>query len=527
MNRRVTLKTIAFVIGLYFVLEFLLPDKIGGDFDSFEVGSPAPVALDGGILVLYTGRYKKGIGGVGRMIPDPQAPSSLVRNPDSPVMHRSLFVPYDRRGMEQLDAVTIGDEIILTYIGYNNDNQPTLCHASSSDGGESFRKCGPVLFSTNGPPAPSILQRNGRLPGRLMLYAMEYRDTSYEMDVILNVPDTGFTLWHASGKTLTNLLLESSPRINIGTLCGIMDVFDAHGDDNDRILYFANGKDIVTFQPGVDSEPQRYPYSTNNGEIVSLRVGPDGSTLYVDTSLQVTPEQPEKSLRQTALCTAVLPPGTDTPVTPQPFKSVGTFGTPTYLSRATNWAGQAMQIIGAFGMFIALINLMMFHGKKLSRREEGSYNSLIFISGLLYMAIFTAFIQVEEPLRFFKVGVDFGYNSIMVPMGAAVFSMITFYLISAAYRSFRIRSLEAALLMIAAVIVMMGQMPIGEWATMYLPERLAFLKLPWLSQKILTVINAAAYRGVWIGMLVGMFAISLRIWLGIDNSVYAGVEKND
>ena len=141
--------------------------------------------------------------------------------------------------------------------------------------------------------------------------------------------------------------------------------------------------------------------------------------------------------------------------------------------------------------------------------------------------LFAACSQGDTPIPFFKIGVDFGYASIMVPMGAAVFSMITFYLISAAYRSFRIRSLEAALLMIAAVIVMMGQMPIGEWATMYLPESLSFLKLPWLSQKILTVINAAAYRGVWIGMLVGMFAISLRIWLGIDNSVYAGVDKSD
>ena len=170
---------------------------------------------------------------------------------------------------------------------------------------------------------------------------------------------------------------------------------------------------------------------------------------------------------------------------------------------------------------------MMFHGKKVLRREKGSYNSLIFIGALLYMTVFAAVTQMKAPPLFFKLGVDFGFNSLMVPMGAAVFSMITFYLISAAYRSFRIRSLEAGLLMVAAVIVMVGQMPIGEWLASFMPRQLVFLHLPWLSQKILTVINAAAYRGVWIGMLVGMFAISLRIWLGIDNSVYAGVEKND
>jgi hypothetical protein len=85
--------------------------------------------------------------------------------------------------------------------------------------------------------------------------------------------------------------------------------------------------------------------------------------------------------------------------------------------------------------------------------------------------------------------------------------------------------MEAALLMIAACIVMLGQMPIGQWMTSRLPADLHCLQLPWLAEKLLWLANACAYRGVVIGIAVGGFAIGLRIWLGMDNTVYSGMEE--
>jgi hypothetical protein len=116
------------------------------------------------------------------------------------------------------------------------------------------------------------------------------------------------------------------------------------------------------------------------------------------------------------------------------------------------------------------------------------------------------------------------FNAIQAPMGSAVFSMITFYMISAAYRSFKVRSLEAGFLMAAAIVCMVGQMPIGELLASLVPESWKLLQLPWLSSKLLSVLNAAAYRAVLIGTLIGSVAISLRIWLGLDNSVYSSVD---
>ena len=148
-----------------------------------------------------------------------------------------------------------------------------------------------------------------------------------------------------------------------------------------------------------------------------------------------------------------------------------------------------------------------------------------FRTALIAMAAFTLLGKSEKMTgTTWQMGYDFLFEAILRPVGVAVFSMITFYMISAAYRSFRVRSVDAALLMVAACIVMIGQMPIGTWLGSFLPDSLGFLRLPWLSEKLLTVINACAYRGVLIGLAVGGFSIALRIWLGLDNSVYAGLE---
>src|SRR5438552_234148 len=82
------------------------------------------------------------------------------------------------------------------------------------------------------------------------------------------------------------------------------------------------------------------------------------------------------------------------------------------------------------------------------------------------------------------------------PLESTMFSILAFYIVSAAYRAFRVRSAEAAILMITAVVLMLGQVPVGALLTSKLPEHGAWsgLRIENISQWVLTAINAPVQR---------------------------------
>ncbi len=102
---------------------------------------------------------------------------------------------------------------------------------------------------------------------------------------------------------------------------------------------------------------------------------------------------------------------------------------------------------------------------------------------------------------------DAAYEQVLQPIQAAMLSLLAFYMASAVFRSFRLTSAPATILLISALTVLLARVPLGE----QLVPRISLF-----STWIIRVPNVAATRGLWIGIGLAAAATAIRVILGIQ-----------
>lgn len=103
---------------------------------------------------------------------------------------------------------------------------------------------------------------------------------------------------------------------------------------------------------------------------------------------------------------------------------------------------------------------------------------------------------------------EFLYNGLFNHLGASMFALLGVYIAAAAYRAFRIQSIESALMMAAALVVMLGQISFGK---------MLYSELPAIRQWLLEVPNSAAFRAIRLGAGVAGLMLAIRMWLSIES----------
>jgi len=180
------------------------------------------------------------------------------------------------------------------------------------------------------------------------------------------------------------------------------------------------------------------------------------------------------------------------------------------------------QVVGAFAFGLGLYNLLRFHGKAIIKKQPGWYSGLAFYISVFAMATLGLFQKYTEPGLAKDLSTTL-YNIIfdggLAMLQATMFSLVAFYIVSAAYRSFRIKSGEAMIMMTAAFVIMLATVPVGMAMTQSFPAGSPF-RLENIGDWILNVPNMAAQRGMQFGISVGGLAMALRIWLSLERGSY-------
>jgi hypothetical protein len=173
-----------------------------------------------------------------------------------------------------------------------------------------------------------------------------------------------------------------------------------------------------------------------------------------------------------------------------------------------NWA---IAVVGCTYV-LGVANLLRINLRQVQRRERDWPFKIVLIAGLLV----TMAVGFSEGTRYSEAGSHFQwlYLTFYSPMAATMFALLAFFIASAAFRAFRIKSMEALLLAIAAFTLMLGRVPLGNAIHPFIPDA-----ADWLME----VPQNAAKRGILIGAALGVVATGIRVILGLEKT-YGGGE---
>jgi nitrate reductase NapE component len=170
-------------------------------------------------------------------------------------------------------------------------------------------------------------------------------------------------------------------------------------------------------------------------------------------------------------------------------------------------------IIFNISLFLGAIRLIMSHSVRIQeQRRDWQF------SGIL-MALF-AIMLLTGIAGYISTGVqtsngiyNWMFNYIYTPLGATLYPITGFYIFSAAYRAFRARNIDAALMLLAGIFVMLKNAPVGEAI--------------WIGFK--DIGNWVQFTGQVPGMrtlaivgALGLIAFGFRALLGKERGFYAG-----
>jgi hypothetical protein len=171
-----------------------------------------------------------------------------------------------------------------------------------------------------------------------------------------------------------------------------------------------------------------------------------------------------------------------------------------------------MILVATCATFVGAISLTLYHTKTIQRRSKDWYYSILVI--VFMLAILLPGLPIPE------VGLsdqnslfNFLFVNILTPLGSTMYSIIAFFITSAAYRTFRARNIESALVLVSGILMICKNAPVmtSFWGP--------FVDI---GNWIFDVPNMATMRAVIIGTALGAIALAVRALMGMERGYLRG-----
>jgi hypothetical protein len=170
-------------------------------------------------------------------------------------------------------------------------------------------------------------------------------------------------------------------------------------------------------------------------------------------------------------------------------------------------------IVVAFALFIGVLNVLNVHAQRVLKGQGVIYSlilvgafSVVFVSGILPPDLLPSeFPQFTGPDG---LVMDFMFRYIQRPVQATLFSLMAFFVVTAAWRAFRIHSAASLVMFISATFVLLG--------SIYLHVGDVWQDVVDTKNWILRVPVMAGARGILLGIVLGTVVTGTRLLLGIE-----------
>ncbi len=162
-----------------------------------------------------------------------------------------------------------------------------------------------------------------------------------------------------------------------------------------------------------------------------------------------------------------------------------------------------MKVVGVVSVAVGIYSVARQNYYKIKYNNE-RYYAILRVS-MIFLMIFLGL----------KSGTSSGtpfssmFMNVYVPFQATIFSLLAFYIASAAYRSFKAKSVESAVLLLASIIVMLSKIPLGGelWS-----------QIPVIGEWIMDSPSSAGRRAIIFGGYLGSITMMIRIFFGLERS---------